>query len=82
LSLLTGERRNEIRAATEVPAHIVVVDCLLDQLSGPDERIHGCGRGVGHPKQRFAVDLADDLRRLRPSGSAGLPEGRARLPPV
>jgi len=71
LSFLAGESINEIRAVGVVLPHIVVVDCLLDQLSGPDERVDCRGRGIGHPEERFAVDFADDLpadfdRRVRP----------------
>jgi len=43
-----------------VLAHIVVVDCLLDQPSAADERVDGPGRGVGHAEERLALDLAHD----------------------
>ena len=59
-SSLAGELADEFSSIAIVLTHVVVVDGLLDQPSGLDERIDGGGCGVGHAEERLAVDLAED----------------------
>ena len=61
LPFLVGEVVDEVRSVVVVLAHIVVVDCLLDQPAVADERVDGPGRGVGHAKERLALDCAHNL---------------------
>ena len=68
---LVGEVLDELGSIGVVLAHVVIVNCLLDEPSTADERLDGGGRGVGHAEEWLAVDLADDSpvdldRRVRP----------------
>ena len=60
-ALLAGELVDEFRTVAVVLAHVVIVDGLLDEPPGVDERIDGRSCGVGHGEEWLAVDLANDL---------------------
>jgi hypothetical protein len=60
-ALLVCEIVDELCTVVVVLAHVVVVDRLLDQLSGADERVDGVGSSVSWAEERFTVDLADGL---------------------
>jgi hypothetical protein len=59
-AFLADEVFDELGTIGVVLAHVVVVDCLFDELLAGDEVIDCRGRSVGRSKERLAVDLAYD----------------------
>ena len=58
--MLAGEVVDEFSPVGVVLADVVVVDRLLNELSGLDERVDGGRCGVGRLEERLPVDLADE----------------------
>src|SRR2546430_13209709 len=82
---LVGEVGHEFRAVAVVLAHVVIVNCLLEQPPGANERVH-CGDrkstrlNSSHSQISYAVFCLKKKKHHRPAGPCASTPGCQLLP--